>query len=1120
MTTIRLSAGATEADIIRALASMTAGGTLVLQANETISIRTGLAIDVRARDIHLDLNGSTLKQDANVAVVRATGHNHGGDTIALSKNAGGNPVVTYSHVPTDLTVGSWVKVISDDVLPGDFLDNGVDPTRLGQALEVESISGNTVTFKGSLMYQDLYTTNVRAATIHSGTIEISNGTIIGTQGAGFDQPLVQVRSTVGADIHDLNIRDGASRGISVVNSVNANVSDVVVKNLDNAGFMTSVAVHSSSSLNTTVTNLFAEDVKHATDNNTIGIRANSAFIEPYGADIGFTVKDTVAYGTFGGAYSWHAEGINGVYDNVMAFNSHSFFTARGVGGTMTNSGGANNERGIVLYQYGNGDGRNITIDSVHLRECLIYGMVAVNNPVNNIVRNSIFEQNWFNPTIDASAATLINTFFTRILDFSHIDVMVGSNSVDRLLGGKGSDSLFAHGGNDYLWGGANVDLMAGGAGRDRFAYHDLEEGGDLIADFTTEDVIDVGVLGARLNWSRSGESLLANGFLHFRQDGLDTVVEADADGGGNTYVVLATLTGVVAATLGANNIYTKLSAIADTVSPGVDTGEIFGTEANDVLVGTRDADTLLGLAGDDRLEGFGGNDKIEGGAGQDLLQGGAGSDTLNGGNGDDTLDGGDGIDAMAGGSGDDVYIVQSVGDTVTEGFNAGIDRVETSVTLDGALFANVENLTLIGGLAIDGLGNDLNNVLMGNIGRNILDGGLGNDTIMGGDENDLSYGREGDDLLIDGTGRDTVYGGSGNDTIDGGDGVDHLYGEGGNDSIIGATGNDLMDGGSDNDTLMGSGGADMLAGGTGDDHLSGGSEADRLEGGDGADTLLGGTENDDLMGGNGMDLLRGGEGSDRLFGGADNDILRSDGGDDQLRGDDGDDLLIGGQGADSYVGGAGNDTVSYTEAEYALTISMVNATLSSGEAFGDIFGGIERLVGTRFGDTIVGNHLSNILDGDLGDDAISGGGGADQLFGGEGNDVLRGDDGSDNLFGGNGNDVLMGGTGFDNLTGGTGADVFAFQGRDTWNDRVTDFVHGEDRVQIQRDSLGSSPDLDFRFIQGSLMATPNAGTAAFLYNQATGQLFWDGDGRGGANALAIITVTPHTTFTLSDLLFV
>src|SRR4029079_14367896 len=52
------------------------------------------------------------------------------------------------------------------------------------------------------------------------------------------------------------------------------------------------------------------------------------------------------------------------------------------------------------------------------------------------------------------------------------------------------------------------------------------------------------------------------------------------------------------------------------------------------------------------------------------------------------------------------------------------------------LSANVENLTLTGGSAINAMGNALDNMLMGNAADNVLTGGAGNDTLKGGAGND------------------------------------------------------------------------------------------------------------------------------------------------------------------------------------------------------------------------------------------------------------------------------------------------------------------------------------------------------------------------------------------------
>ena len=63
--------------------------------------------------------------------------------------------------------------------------------------------------------------------------------------------------------------------------------------------------------------------------------------------------------------------------------------------------------------------------------------------------------------------------------------------------------------------------------------------------------------------------------------------------------------------------------------------------------------------------------------------------------------------------------------------------------------------TLTGFQAIDGTGNALDNVIIGNTGANVLQGGAGNDVLDGG------------------AGTDSLYGGTGNDAYMLGDGPNH-----------------------------------------------------------------------------------------------------------------------------------------------------------------------------------------------------------------------------------------------------------------------------------------------------------------------------------------------------------
>ncbi|WP_197274367.1 M10 family metallopeptidase C-terminal domain-containing protein, partial [Novosphingobium sp. AAP93] len=72
----------------------------------------------------------------------------------------------------------------------------------------------------------------------------------------------------------------------------------------------------------------------------------------------------------------------------------------------------------------------------------------------------------------------------------------------------------------------------------------------------------------------------------------------------------------------------------------------------------------------------------------------------------------------------------------------------------------------------------------------------------------------------------------------------------------------------------------------------------------------------------------------------------------------------------------------------------------------------------------------------------------DVLFGGNGNDTLDGAGGDDELNGGAGADTLVGGSGDDTLRGGSGNDIFSYTARRFGDDVITDFVQGQDRINL------------------------------------------------------------------------
>ena len=178
-----------------------------------------------------------------------------------------------------------------------------------------------------------------------------------------------------------------------------------------------------------------------------------------------------------------------------------------------------------------------------------------------------------------------------------------------------------------------------------------------------------------------------------------------------------------------------------------------------------------------------------------------------------------------------------------------------------------------------------------------------------------------------------------------------------------------------------------------------------------------------------------------MYGGAGNDWLDGGVGNDILRGDAGNDKLYGGAGNDKLYGGIGNDW----------------------------------------------------LDGGVGNDILRGDTGNDKLYGGAGNDILRGDAG---------NDILNGGTGHDVLTGGAGLDVF--QLLNLSKDKITDFVVGQDSIQLAKNVFTSFHYTGEVHAENFSIGSKAIDANDFLiYNKSTGTLSYDADGSGREDAIEI-----------------
>jgi serralysin len=310
-------------------------------------------------------------------------------------------------------------------------------------------------------------------------------------------------------------------------------------------------------------------------------------------------------------------------------------------------------------------------------------------------------------------------------------------------------------------------------------------------------------------------------------------------------------------------------------------------------------------------------------------------------------------------------------------------------------------------------------------------------------------------------------------------------------------------------------------------------------------TVANGVVIENATSGSGNDTLQGNAVANVLNGGAGLDVMTGFGGNDIYFVDNAGDRII------EALGGGGD--IIYSSVGYTLNAGSEVELLSTAS-----------INGTQTID-MTGNELLNTLWGNNGANILSGGGGADTLVGflgddfytitdgaeriienaGEGSDIayasvsytlnagaslellstnaingtaainLTGNELANTVWGNNGANTLDGGAGADSLVGFGGNDIFAFTtalgGGNV--DQIADFASG-DKIALDDavfTAIGGLGTLNASaFVTGAAAADSSD---RIVYNQATGQLFYDADGNGAG--AAVLFATMHGTPTLS-----
>jgi len=641
------------------------------------------------------------------------------------------------------------------------------------------------------------------------------------------------------------------------------------------------------------------------------------------------------------------------------------------------------------------------------------------------------------------------------------DSLVGGSANDTLDGAWGPDTMVGGGGDDlyYIENAGDVVVEAVGGGYDTVI---TARAWTATAGSEIEYVVLTGTAPLNMTGNLYSMVLEANAGINTLDDG------GGADllkgmGGNDVYIVRNAGTAVVeAAGQGTDLVRTALGAytLTDNVENLTYTGTgnfsaTGNTLVNVITAGTGN-DTLNGGAGGDRLIGGLGNDTYvvdnasdviveNAGEGYDTqvtslvsaiaaaniealtyggtanftgyanaagtaVTGGIGADKLIGGVGKDTLDGGIGADTLTGGGGDDVFIVDNVGDRITEAASGGTDTVRTNLG-SYTLGTELETLVYTGGATFAGTGNSLANLITGGANADTLLGGGGNDTLDGGFGSDSLDGGAGTDTAVyagataryvvtsDGLGgfyvQDTLSSAVdylfNMEAVQFSDGLVSLNGPLPGVSLVGTAAADTLTGTTSGDTLDGGAGIDSLVGGSGDDLYILDNSADVVieTVGGGSDTVqtsrswvaTAGSEIERvILTGTASLNLTGNLFAMALEGNSAINTLDDGGGAGVLKAFAGNDTYVVRNAATTVIeaAGEGTDLVRTTLGSFTLGNNLENLTYFGSGTF-----------------AATGNSLGNVITGGAGNDTLDGGLGADRLIGGLGNDTYFTDSASD-----------------------------------------------------------------------------------------------------------------------------
>jgi trimeric autotransporter adhesin len=684
------------------------------------------------------------------------------------------------------------------------------------------------------------------------------------------------------------------------------------------------------------------------------------------------------------------------------------------------------------------------------------------------------------------------------------DLIAANTGADTLVAGSGADTLISSAT------GTAVDSLVGGSGSDLFVVN------------YASDIVTVGTsLGA---------------------DTIQASVSYTLPMNVNTLTLTGTSNLVGVALAGNNSIVGN--AGSDTLRAGSGGDTLVAGSGVDTLVGGSGADTfVINNAADvlQSISGVAGNAVVSSvsysmatnisiltlaGTGNLTATGNGASDTITANSGSDTLIAGSGIASLVGGLGSDLFVINNVGDVVSDpyyGEKTPLDTISSSVSY--ALPGTVTVLLLGGSANLSGTGNSYADSIVGNAGQDTLVAGTGSDTLVAG---------SGVTTLVGGAGSDTFVINSTADVVQ-----DSITGQ--NNLLLSSVGvtlptnvNALILTGSANLLATANSGDDSMTGNAGTDTLVAGVGADTLVAGGGLDALIGGAGNDTFVVNNSLDTIQSASASTEnavvsslsyvlptnvnalTLTGTANITGTGNSAADTLTAGGGQDTLIAGSGVATLVGGIGNDT-------FVVNNSLDVVVDAQAWANNSVQANVNYVLPSNVNSLVLTGTTALNGTANSGNDTLTSNAGLDTLVAGAGNDTFvisnSGDvvqdtvtttsntaqasvsyslaanvntlvlTGTASLTGSAnaGNDTLVSNSGVDTLVGGAGTDTFVIGNA---SDVVSDAFTSTSNSILSSVSYSLPVNVNVLTLGGTaaLMATGNAASDRMTANSGNDTL--------------------------------